>query len=320
MRFIDARQVHQACDYLALTDALQRFHAEDPAAIDDILLTESSGSSTVTHFIARAAWQRDRAAGIKLVTVFPDNPMDTPELPAVQAVFVLFDGRDGRPQAIIDGTALAYRKTAADSALGSRLLSSPDVKTLLMVGAGGLAPHLVRAHLAVRPSIAKVLLWNRTRWRAVSVSESLAEDGVEISVVDDLASAARESQLICCATMATEPLIYGEWLQPGAHLDLVGAFTSTMREADDEALRRASIFVDSRETTVPIIGELVIPLANGVITESDVLADHYDLIRNYHPGRQSNDEVTLFKNGGGGHLDLMTARFILEQTSGEADC
>ena len=113
------------------------------------------------RLLALPAWQAGEAIGVKLVTVFPDNPA-TNGLPSVQAVVVLFDGATGQPLALIDGTELTYRKTAADSALGSRFLSRPDSRTLLMVGAGGLAPHLIAAHRAVRPSIERVVVWNRT--------------------------------------------------------------------------------------------------------------------------------------------------------------
>ena len=314
MQFIDGDQVHTLGEFSQLIDALNQFHAEDTQALGDLMLTQTLDSADDNHVLVRAAWQHNRSVGIKLVTVFPDNPNQSQKIPAVQAVVVLFDGIDGTPVAIIDGTALTYRKTAADSALGSRYLCPSDAKTMLMVGAGGLAPYLIQAHLTVRPSIDTVMIWNRTSERASALARSLSSTGLKVEAVDQLESAAGSADLVCCATSSTRPLIHGAWLKPGTHVDLVGGYTPVLREADDEVFRRGSIFVDARATTVEVVGELIIPIANGVITASDVLADLYDLARKKHPGRRETEEITVFKNGGGGHLDLMTARFLLEQT------
>ena len=314
MQFIDADQVHALGDFPSLIDALNRFHREEKHVMEDLMLTQSSPPAEDNYLLIRAAWQPGLAMGIKLVTGFPGNPDRHPGLPAVQAVVVLFDGVDGKPCAVVDGTALTYRKTAADSALGSRYLSRSQSKTMLMVGAGALARYMVEAHLAVRPRIDTVKVWNRTGERATALVKSLADRGLKAAVVDDLDSVAGEVNLICCATSSARPLIHGEWLQPGTHVDLVGAFTPERREADDEVLRRSSIFVDARSNHA--LGELMIPMANGVITEMDILADLYDLAGGIHPGRRDDEEITVFKNGGGGHLDLMTARFLLERANG----
>lgn len=315
MRFIDAEQVHALADFPALIEALDRLHGEDTEAMEDLILTQTVDSGVDNHLMIRAAWQHGRSVGIKLVTVFPDNPNRSAQLPAVQAVVVLFDGSDGKPGAVIDGTALTYRKTAADSALGSRYLCGPGPERMLMVGAGGLSRYLIEAHLAVRPSIKSIKIWNRTKHRAIALAEALVGNGLNATVVDELEVAGGSADLICCGTSSPQPLIRGEWLKPGTHLDLVGAYTSAFREADDEVFRRSSIFVDARATTIDVVGELMIPIANGVISEADVLADLYDLARNRHPGRQDVNEITVFKNGGGGHLDLMTARFLMERAT-----
>lgn len=314
MKFYDAAQVHACCEYPALVTALEQYHREDIAIMEDMLLKSAGANANPDILLVRSAWQQGQALGTKLATGFFDNPNNAENLPAVQAVYVLFDGTNGKPLAVLDGTALTYRKTAADSALASHYLARQDVNTLLMVGAGGLAPHLIMAHCAIRPAIERVLVWNRTEERAQTLATELAIANVSIEAIDDLATAATQAQLISCATLADKPLIHGEWLQAGTHLDLVGSFTPTMREADDTALQRASIFVDARATTINVVGELMIPMAAGVISEHDILADHYDLARQKHPGRQSPDEITVFKNGGGGHLDLMTARFVVAQT------
>ena len=171
-----------------------------------------------------------------------------------------------------------------------------------------MAPYLIEAHCTVHPQIEEIRIWNRSVGRRDALLDEI-NNGRHAEAAEDLAEAVAWADLVCCATMASEPLIQGQWLRPGTHLDLVGAFRKDMREADDEALRRAQVFVDSRKTTIGEIGELVIPMEAGVISEEDVLGDLYDLCAN-KTGRQNPKDITLFKNGGGGHLDLMTARHI----------
>lgn len=309
MKWLDAEHINQQLDYPALVAWLEQAHRQDVDAMDDLLLSQSPPGGPPNHFLLRAAWQSGLGVGAKLVTVFPEN--NRHGLPSVQGLYLLFDAGDGRPKACLDGTALTLWKTAADSALGARFLARPDAGVLLMVGAGAMAPHLIRAHLAVRPSIGTVRIWNRTPERAARLAETLAAEGLPVTTAADLETAVRGADIVSCATLAAAPLIRGDWLRPGIHLDLVGAFTSDMREADDAAVKRARIFVDSRLTAVHAIGELAIPLREGSISETDILADHFELCRGCHPGRESATDITLFKNGGGGHLDLMTACFIL---------
>jgi len=302
---LGAAEIFEHVSFGPLVDDLARMHRETPADLRDMLL-EQPGQIDKDYCLIRAAWQGGSALGVKIASVFPANVSQ--DLPAIHAAYVLFDGVNGVPVRSIDGTALTYLKTAADSALGSRLLARPDCRRLLMVGAGAMAPHLIEAHCTVHPEIEIVRIWNRSHSRRDTLVETLARHR-HVEATDNLAEAAGWADLICCATMTSEPLIRGEWLSEGVHLDLVGAFRKDMREADDEALRRARLFVDSRNTTIGEIGELVIPMNAGVISEDDVLADLYDLCADTK-GRQSPKDITIFKNGGGGHLDLMTARHI----------
>jgi ornithine cyclodeaminase/alanine dehydrogenase-like protein (mu-crystallin family) len=311
MQFFDADAVHAALDYGALVEALREGHRKGVDAVERLLMAQPSGDGGSDHFLILPAWQRHEALGIKLVTVFPGNRSKSGP-PGIQAVYVLFDGRSGTPVAVIDGTALTLRKTAADSALGATFLARPDAANLLMVGAGNQAPHQIMAHCAVRPSIERVFVWNRTLANAYRLSRSLNVKGIEISVAEDLPRAVASADLICCATMAAEPVIEGAWLKPGVHLDLVGGYTNDMREADDEAARRASVFVDSRWFTIGQCGDITGPMQSGALREDGIAADLFDLCKGTHPGRRSRDEITLFKNAGGAHLDLMTARFAYE--------
>ena len=310
--YIDGDTVHRICGYPELVDALARYHHEPIDAMEDLMILQPSLDGGEDQFFMRAAWQRDSILGVKVITGFPANPDRREPLSATQAVYLLFDGSDGRALVAIDGTALTYRKTAADSALGSRLLCPPEPRHLLMVGAGGLAPYLIGAHIAMRPSIERVSIRNRTIERARRMAAGLDLDEVRIEVVEALEPAVRAADLISCATNASRPLICGEWLKPGAHLDMVGAYRPDMREADDDTVRRATLFVDARASTLGVVGDLVMPIADRIISESDVVADLYDLLSGKHPGRRGEEEITLFKNGGGGHLDLMTARFVFE--------
>lgn len=261
------------------------------------------------RLLVRAAWIAGLGGGLKAVTIYPGNPGRTPPLPAVQGQFLLFDEGRGDVVAAIEGAALTAWKTAADSALGSDMLARADAATLVMVGAGAMAEPLVRAHLAVRAGIERVILWNRTPDRAHDLAHRLSDLGAETIVLTRLDDAIREGDIVCSATMADQPLIHGEWLLPGAHVDLVGAFTPEMREADDEALRRSRLFVDLRASALET-GELADPIGRGVITADHVLGDLYDLVAG-RAGRASEQEITLYKNGGGAHLDLMTARAVV---------
>jgi ornithine cyclodeaminase len=319
LRLIDAESVHRLLDYAPLVEALAAAHREAPPLVGRSLLEPPPGAGRVGEgFLVLPAWAHGRAFGVKMVTIVPGNADLADGPPTVQAVYQLFEGVTGRPVAVIDGTALTLRKTAADSGLGAKLLARDDVRTLLMIGAGALAPHLIGAHLAVRPSLERVLVWNRSApWRD-RLLERLARQGVPAEASDDLEAAVRAADVISAATLASEPLVRGAWLRPGTHVDLVGAYTPTMREADDEAMRRARVHVDYRGSTIGESGELIQPIASGAITEQDVLGDLFDLCQGRTPGRRAADEITLFKNGGGSHLDLFTAEFLLRRLAGEA--
>jgi ornithine cyclodeaminase len=308
---IDRDQIDAVLTWPALVDALDAGHRLGRGLTEDLLL-EQDGDMLLN----RAAWKAGYGLGLKTVSCFFGNPSRTPPRPSVQGLFVLFDHDDGRPLAVIDGAGITAWKTAADSALGSRYLSRPDARCLLMVGAGAMAKALIRAHLSVRPGIKRVLVCNRTPERAEALAAELRAEGLAVEVAADLEAAVGRADIVSTATRTEQPLIRGAWLQPGAHLDLVGAFTATMREADDDVLRRGRLFVDARETTLEHIGELKIPIGRGVIGAADVLADLYDLSAGF-AWRRSPDDITVYKNGGGAHLDLMTALAIYRGVAGE---
>ncbi len=240
-----------------------------------------------------------------MVGVFPGNLALDPPQASVQGLVALFDPKTGAPRMVADGEAMTFRKTAADSGLGARLLAREDCETLLVVGAGGLQ-HVVQAHLAARPALSKIRIWNRTPERAEALAARLDLPKVDLQATRDLDAAVSEADIISCVTMSKEPLIRGELLKPGAHLDLVGAYLPDMREADNAAMARGTVFVDCRDG-IEGTGELAQPVAAGIIGWNDIRADFYEMCQGKHPCRQSQDEITVFKNVGGGHLDLFTA-------------
>ncbi|MEM9140003.1 MAG: ornithine cyclodeaminase [Pseudomonadota bacterium] len=306
----DAQAVHDGLPYDRLIPALIQAHQRDVDAVQSVLMEQPASGPGVDHFLTLPAWQRGRAFGAKLVSVFPGNDKAGQGLPAIQGVYVLFDGQNGRPSAVIDGTALTLRKTAADSGAGAHFLAPENPASMLMVGAGALAPHLIAAHIAARPSITDVAIWNRTPARAERLAASLDLPGRRVDATADLEGAARGADVISCATMADEPLILGAWLKPGAHLDLVGSYTDAMHECDEEAVRRARVFTDSPWSALKDSGEIVSALASGALRRDRIEADLFAFARGQHAGRGAADAITLFKNGGGGHLDLMVAQIL----------
>ncbi len=295
--FIAAEDVEGRLDWLTVADALAEGHRRAEPEIGDVFLTRAPDT-----LLTRAAWIDGLGAAVKAVTVMPGNP--ALGRPSIQGAMLVFDDGTGAVEAVIDAGLVTRWKTAADSLLGARLLARPDARRLLILGAGTVSTSLIEAYRAGFPGIA-VTLWNRTPERARALAETT---GAEVAT--DLPAAVAAADIVATATMSTEPVLHGAWLRPGQHLDLIGAYRADMREADDDALARARVFVDSFDTTLGHIGELKDPLARGVIARADVLGDLHDLVAG-RAGRASPEDITLFKNGGGAHLDLMTARAIL---------
>lgn len=300
-------RIHALADYPGLIAALKTMNRRGVDVIDRMLLGQKQGA-TQNDWLLLPAWSFDAYFGIKLVSVFPGNPAKS--LPAVQGLYALFDGKTGAAIATLDGAALTLVKTAANSAMAADLLSRPDSSILLVCGGGALAPHLIAAHCATRP-IQRVLWWNR-RPEALDAGP-LRALGLPVEITIDLPEAAQQADIISTATRATAPLIQGDWLQPGCHLDLVGGYLPEMREADDAAFRRAARhYIDARLTTIGVVGDVCAPIASGLAAAED-FTDMFELNRGERPGRLSTDEITWFKSGGGGHEDLAVAQYLFEK-------
>jgi len=313
MRIISAAEIAAALSYPALVDALaEAFRSDVTVPLRHHHPIPQAPGVPEAMLLLMPAWTPpgDGAfVGTKLVSVYPGN--GARGLPSIYGSYVLCNGETGAPLAILDGTMLTVWRTACASALASRYLSRPDASHMVMVGAGALAPHLIRAHAAIRP-IRHVTLWNRSREKANALAEGLGRTvpGVSIAVAGDLQAAVEEADIVTCATISSDPIVSGDWLKPGAHLDLVGGYTPAMREADDAAVRRASLFVDTRTGGLKEAGDIVDPIKRGIITQSDVKADLFDLARGVHPGRASPDEITLFKSVGTALEDLAAAMLV----------
>ncbi|MFH5773458.1 ornithine cyclodeaminase family protein [Paracoccus sp. NGMCC 1.201697] len=296
-------------DWGGAVEALRAGHLLPPAQIRDVFLGPAQGT-----MMSRSAYIEGLGYGAKSFTVFDANAARG--LPTVQGAMLVFDPHDGALAAVIDSALVTGVKTAADSVLGASLLARPDSRHLLVVGAGTVAASLIRAYTTVLPGIERVSVWARRPEQAQALVAGLAGIGAELAVVTDLPDAVGRADIVSTATMAREPVILGDWLRPGTHVDLIGAFKSDMREADDALIARAALFVDSRATTLGHIGELMLPIASGAITPGDVLGDLYDLVRPDARKRFTDDEITVFKNGGGAHLDLMIAVYIARMMAG----
>ena len=239
--------------------------------------------------------------GVKVVTVSPDN--NRIGKPAVMGLYLLLDGATGEPRALIDGQRLTQWRTACASALAATYLAREDASSLLIVGAGALAPYLAKAHSAVRP-ITSIRIWNRTPANAEAVANYLSSRGFAATAAHDLDEAVGRADIVSSATISTDPLIKGSLLKPGAHVDLVGGFTPGMREADDDAIRRARVYVDTRAGATREAGDIAQPLASGVLTSDGIVADLHELARGERQGRGNDGEITLFKSVGAALEDL----------------
>jgi ornithine cyclodeaminase len=312
LRALDAAAISRSLSFPAIVDVLAvmfKTGCDSPERHHHTLMRD--GAALGLHLLM-PAWKLAKAdsgepsfLGLKAVNVFPGNAARG--LGSVLGAYLLFDGETGQPLAVLDGTALTYWRTAGASAVASRILARPDASVMTMVGAGNLAPYVVRAHASVRP-IGRVMIWNRTRARAEDAAQRIAEHFKgSVEVATDLDMAVAGADIVSAATNSTLPLIRGRALRPGTHIDLIGAFTPEMRETDDEAVKRSRVFVDVKASAMKEAGDLLQPMGSGVIGRDHVKGDLADLLHGRVAGRQSPDEITLFKSCGAALEDLAAA-------------
>ena len=310
MKIINAQAVAEALPFDALIDALEAAFvagANTPDRGHHDIAVPGVADGTL---LLMPCWQSNKNLGVKIATVFPGNVEKA--LSAVHASYFLMDAGTGVPIAVLDGTELTRRRTAAASALASRYLSRTDSSTLLMVGTGELAPHLVAAHASAR-DIGKVLIWGRRQEAAETLQESLSTLSIETVVATDLEDAVGAADIISCATLATDPLIKGDWLSSGQHLDLVGAFKPDMREADATAVSRAKVYVDTYSGAMSEAGDILQAIQEKAFEESDIAGDLAELASGKCQGRTSEEAITLFKSVGTALEDLAAAELVMRK-------
>lgn len=323
LRLYSAEQVHAALDWERLAEALAAAftagaqvplrHAHRLGEADTLLLMpawrDARAGAVPASDSPTGHGAGDGKLGVKIVTVMPGNAARGAA--TVNALYVLLDRVSGAPRAVIDGEALTLRRTAAASALAARHLARADATELLVIGTGKLAPFMARAHCALRPQPMRVRIWGRRAEAAQTLALRLREEGLAAEAAGDLQAAVRDAHIVSCATTATAPIVHGAWLAPGTHLDLVGGFTRAMREADDAAVARARIFVDTYAGALVEAGDLVSPLERGVIARTQIEAELAELVRGEKPGRRGGDEITLFKSVGTALEDLAAAALVV---------
>ena len=311
MRIVPDAQVEAVLDDVSLierirdyfrADVVQPAHSQFDVSLPGVI----SGWLTIMP-----AWRAGKHIGIKIITTFPDN--ETRSIPTTMATYMVLDGRTGEPIAMIDGNALTVRRTACVSALASQYLSRQDSERLLMIGTGALAAHMIRAHAQVRP-VCNILVWDHQIKSAKALAKHLTRSDMKVDWTEDLEGAVRGADIISCATAAADPLIHGEWLHEGQHVDLIGAFRPTLSDIDDVALRRAYVFVDSRKDVFPEDGNLAADGENTALNPEDVNGDLFDLCRGQTLGRRAYRDITLFKSVGAAIEDLAAAKIIIERT------
>ncbi len=311
--YFDQEAVDAALAYKPLVESLRAAFAGDfvmPVRHHHVI--ERKGGADAMNLLM-PAWTTGgdpNFLGTKIVNVFPDN--GKVGLPAIQGVYVVMSGDTGQPIAIMDGARLTVWRTACASALASSYLSRADASHLVMVGAGALAPFMIRAHAAVRP-ISRVTIWNHNLDRARDLADNLSEDAFAVRWTSDLAEAVKEADIVACATLSQKPIVKGEWLQPGAHLDLVGAYKPTMRESDDEAVKRARLFVDTKAGALIEGGDIAMPLATGIISADKIEADLFDLCKGAVEIERKPEDITLFKSTGAAIEDLAAAMLVWQR-------
>ncbi len=309
MRVVSAAEIDGALTFPALIDALdEAFRSDAVVPVRHHHEIERPGAHAT--LLLMPAWtgagEAQGFVGVKVVSVFPDN--GAKGIPSVLGTYLLMDGATGAPLAALDGTRLTHWRTAAASALAARYLAREDASRMVMVGAGALAPFLIRAHMSQRP-IREVQLWNHRPEKAEAVAAELRAEGLPVTAIRDLEGAVRAADLVTCATLSSQPVVEGAWLKPGAHLDLVGAFNLRMREADDAAVQRARVFIDTPAAKKEG-GEVAISLKSGAIAEDHVQGDLFDLCRKAVGGRRGAEEITLFKSVGTALEDLAAAMLV----------
>ncbi len=312
MKYYSASDIDRTLDFSALIEALRNgFRKEYTIPPRMHLDYDNPVDANQNTMLMMPAVSCGKVAGVKIVNVALKN--SDRKLPSIQGIYYLLNATTGEPLAIFDAKSLTNWRTAAASALAADFLALKQASSLLMIGTGALAPFLIDAHSSIRP-IKNLLIYGRTKEKAMALADQKRDQFEQVTVVEDLSEAIPLADIISCATFSTTPLISGNLLHPGQHIDLVGAFKPTSRESDDEVMRRSNIYVDTLEMAPKEAGDILIPLNFGVISLADVRGDLFNLCQKEVSGRTREDEITVFKSVGHALEDLVTAELIYKIT------
>ena len=309
MKVYDRENVASSLQYGILIEALRKAFSSKITAPERAQHTIKNKNGSDATLLLMPAWKIGEHIGIKIVSVFPENT--TNNMNAVHANYFLMNANDGKPVAVMDGTELTLRRTACASALAADYLVNKNVDTLLMIGTGNLAPHMIKAHCVVR-NYSRILIWGRNEEKAERLALSLNIKDKEILAKNDLKEALNIADVISCATLSQKPLIMGDWIKPGQHLDLVGAFTPDMAEADSKAIAMSKVVVDTYEGALSESGELINALKDGHIKKKHILSDLRELVLEEKDIRTDSNDITLFKSVGTALEDLAAAELVVE--------
>ena len=309
MKVYDRENVASSLQYGILIEALRKAFSSKITAPERVQHTIKNKNGSDATLLLMPAWKIGEHIGIKIVSVFPENT--TNNMNAVHANYFLVNANDGKPVAVMDGTELTLRRTACASALAADYLVNKNVDTLLMIGTGNLAPHMIKAHCVVR-NYSRILIWGRNEEKAERLALSLNIKDKEILAKNDLKEALNVADVISCATLTQKPLIMGDWIKPGQHLDLVGAFTPDMAEADSKAIAMSKVVVDTYEGALSESGELINALKEGRIKKEHILSDLRELVLEEKNIRKDSNDITLFKSVGTALEDLAAAELVIE--------
>ena len=312
LSLIDAKFIEQNTDFVDLIKQLKKAFKENKTTVPlrhhhDFPNPKMESDSTL---LLMPAWNPSQDAGVKIVTVSPEN--GKLDLPSIQGVYVYLNSKNGTLKSILDAKSLTVKRTAAASALASLYLSRENSSSLLMIGTGALSINLIKAHASVRP-IAKVYVWGRRYEKAAAICMALKNESFDCFPIKTIEEKITDVDIISSATLSKTPLIFGKLIKEGQHLDLVGAYKKDMREADDDALKKASVFVDTFQGGLKESGDILIPLQNGTINKNDIKADLFQLCSNQKQGRCSKNEITFFKSVGHALEDLVAAKYYYQQ-------
>lgn len=313
MKIITADQVHAALSYPALIDALAEAYAGDFKMPPRQVFLLDDDDANHDAFAVLPSWGEE-FIGVKAFTYFPTAQ---PPYKSLYSQILLFDRQHGEPLALVDGTTVTFWRTAGISGLATRLLSREDSESMLLLGTGNLAPYLIRANASVRP-LKRVMVWGRNPERAEAICQAAREEhpGIEFRVASDRRTACGEADIIVAATGSHEPLVLGEWVQPGTHTDFIGNHHATKRECDTALVTKARVYVDSHVNAMKEAGEILVPISEGAFAKEEIVSDLVGMCKGGAPLRQGADEITLFKSIGMALSDLVGAGLAYRAASG----